>query len=53
MVLHSHQGSARDYIDGEHGTISREIYVNPDIYARELERIFARTWTHRFPRDLV
>jgi phenylpropionate dioxygenase-like ring-hydroxylating dioxygenase large terminal subunit len=31
-------------VDAENGTISREIFVNPDIYAEEQERIFARSW---------
>src|SRR5205823_4262620 len=36
--------SLRSLIDTEHGTVSREIYVNPDIFAQELEQIFARCW---------
>ena len=31
-------------VDTEAGTISRELFVNRDIYELELERIFARTW---------
>jgi phenylpropionate dioxygenase-like ring-hydroxylating dioxygenase large terminal subunit len=31
-------------IDLEAGTVSREIYVNEDIYAQELEQIFRRAW---------
>jgi phenylpropionate dioxygenase-like ring-hydroxylating dioxygenase large terminal subunit len=26
------------------GTVSREVYVSPEIYQRELEQIFTRTW---------
>ena len=32
------------WVDLERGTISREIFVNEDIYRSELEQIFARTW---------
>src|SRR6476661_410805 len=28
------------------GQISREIFVNEDIYAEEQERVFARAWLH-------
>ena len=31
-------------IDPERGVISREIFVDPDIYRLELERIFTRSW---------
>jgi phenylpropionate dioxygenase-like ring-hydroxylating dioxygenase large terminal subunit len=33
-----------DLVDLGHGLISREIFVDPDIYEQELERIFARCW---------
>src|SRR5215208_8471501 len=36
--------SIRSYIDPERGTISREIYVNPDIFEQEMEQIFQRCW---------
>src|SRR6202040_1678494 len=36
--------SIRSYIDAERGTISREIYVNPDIFEQEMEQIFQRCW---------
>lgn len=36
--------SLRDLVDLEHGLVSREAYVNPDIYEQELEQIFARAW---------
>ena len=31
-------------VDAENGLISRRIYIEPDIYQMELERIFARCW---------
>ena len=31
-------------VDAERGIISRELYVNPDLYAEELDRIFGRVW---------
>ncbi len=31
-------------VDRENGLISREIFVNPDLYEREQERVFARCW---------
>ena len=36
--------SLRSLVDLEHGLISREIYVNPDIYAQELELVYGRAW---------
>jgi len=36
--------SLRSFIDTEHGTLSRELYVNPDVFQQELEQIFARCW---------
>ena len=36
--------SIRDYIDPERGTVSRELYVNPDIFDQEMEQIFQRCW---------
>jgi phenylpropionate dioxygenase-like ring-hydroxylating dioxygenase large terminal subunit len=31
-------------IDAENGLVSRRIFIEPDIYQQELERIFARCW---------
>jgi hypothetical protein len=31
-------------IDAERGLISRRIFIEPEIYAQELEQIFARCW---------
>ena len=44
-ILHTRgDRSIRSYIDPERGTISREIYVNPDIFEQEMEQIFQRCW---------
>src|SRR5581483_7698314 len=34
----------RSFIDTEKGTVSRELYVNPDVFQQEQEQIFARCW---------
>src|SRR5579885_2748981 len=39
-------GSARSLVDFERGEISREVFVNEDLYREELERIFARAWLY-------
>lgn len=31
-------------VDTENGVISRELFVNPDIFEAELERVFTRAW---------
>jgi phenylpropionate dioxygenase-like ring-hydroxylating dioxygenase large terminal subunit len=31
-------------IDPTHGTISREIFVSPELYRDELEKLFTRAW---------
>ncbi len=36
--------SAQALVDTAHGEVSREIFVNADIYRRELEQIFGRAW---------
>src|SRR5438046_10725884 len=31
-------------VDNERGLISRRIFIEPEIYGQELERVFARCW---------
>jgi phenylpropionate dioxygenase-like ring-hydroxylating dioxygenase large terminal subunit len=31
-------------VDNQRGLISRRIFIEPEIYSQELERIFARCW---------
>ena len=45
--------SLRSFIDTEHGTLSRELYVNPDIFQQELEQIFGRCWLFLGHESLV
>jgi 3-phenylpropionate/trans-cinnamate dioxygenase subunit alpha len=33
-------------VDAEHGLVSRRIFIEPEIYRQELERIFARCWLY-------
>ena len=35
---------AKSFVDFEKGLISREIFIKEEIYQRELEQVFARTW---------
>ena len=35
-----------ELVDAENGLISRRIYIEPEIYQMELERIFARCWLY-------
>ena len=44
--MRSHTGSARALVDMQLGEISRELFVNEDIYREEQERIFARAWLY-------
>jgi phenylpropionate dioxygenase-like ring-hydroxylating dioxygenase large terminal subunit len=34
----------RSFIDTDKGTVSRELYVNEDVFQQELEQIFGRCW---------
>ena len=34
----------KSLVDAEHGLVSRRIFIEPEIYEQELERIFARCW---------
>src|SRR5262245_45934623 len=46
MAMNRRQGYRPGLVDLGAGEISREIFVNEDIYAEEQERIFARAWLH-------
>jgi hypothetical protein len=37
-------------IDLEHGKISREIFVSPEFYSMELEKLFTRAWLYPVPQ---
>lgn len=44
-VLHSPgERALSGLVDLDRGFVSRELYVNPDIYQQELEQIYARAW---------
>ena len=44
--MRSTSSSARDLVDTAVGEISREIFVNEDIYEEEKARIFSRAWLY-------
>ncbi len=44
MAIASSQKYKDLYVNLSKGQISREIFVNEDIYQRELEQVFARSW---------
>ena len=44
MTMDVESGLGRRMVNLEQGTIRREIFVDPDIYRRELENIFTRAW---------
>ena len=44
--MRSLNGSARALVDRTAGEISREIYINDEIYREEQERVFARAWLY-------
>ncbi|MEC9445911.1 MAG: hypothetical protein VYC59_03940, partial [Chloroflexota bacterium] len=37
-------GQADGMVDLDAGTINREVFVSPEIYAQEQEQLFARAW---------
>jgi phenylpropionate dioxygenase-like ring-hydroxylating dioxygenase large terminal subunit len=38
--------SAQELVDAEKGLVGRRIYIDPEIYQNELERIFAKCWLY-------
>src|SRR5687768_15345745 len=44
MVAIDRPGGMRSLVDAEQGLVSRDIFVDDEIYQQELEQIFARTW---------
>ncbi len=44
MAMNGTRGYRPGLVDLATGQISREIFVNDDIYAEEQERVFARSW---------
>ena len=46
MVKANQLGTMQSLIDMDKGTISREIFVDTDIYQQELEPRFSRTWLY-------
>ena len=46
-------GNLGDLVDPDRGTLNARIFVDPDIYKLELERIFARTWLLLCPETQI
>ena len=44
MAITFQPSSYSGLVDQDNGMVSREIFVNSDIYAEEQERIFTRAW---------
>jgi hypothetical protein len=44
MATARQEGYRKDLVNLAAGHISREIFVNDEIYREELERVFARCW---------
>ena len=44
--INGSNGSMKSLVDTAEGEISREIFVNKDIYEQEKERVFARAWLY-------
>ena len=46
MAINDKRGYRRGLVDLRAGEISREIFVNEDIYQEELEQVFGRAWLY-------
>ena len=44
MAVESKNAAIGRLVDTEKGIVSREIFVNEEIYQRELEQVFTRAW---------
>ena len=44
MASNTISGFSNGLVDLSSGLISREIFVNEDIYQQEQERVFAKSW---------
>ena len=44
MSSPSRASNGTDWVDVQRGLVSRDIFVNDDVYRLEIERIFDRTW---------
>ena len=44
MATHTNHRSVQPLVDVQTGHISREIFVNDDLYQQEQEQVFARAW---------
>ena len=44
MTMDPKSGSINGLVDVDRGFISREIFVNEEIYRQEQEQVFARAW---------
>src|SRR5437016_11850555 len=44
MAIKSRFDDVAKLVDTEHGFISREIFVDPDLYKEELDKVFTRAW---------
>ena len=44
MAIRSRFDDVAKLVDTEHGFISREIFVDPDLYKEELDKVFTRAW---------
>src|ERR1051326_1203257 len=55
VAVHTSRGDRflRSFIDTDNGTVSRELYVNEDVFQQELEQIFGRCWLFLGHESLV